>query len=328
MAIRPPTSRGSSYDLGTPTKWNAPMATKITAKEKKELLEMDDQIADRIREASETRNITNRELAKQMDVAERTVNDWKANGQVSRKNIPLLCKVLDGSVGWLMTGEEGDYGRRVDTEEDNVIKLAHTIKGGPMADRQVTYTHVPIVEVIEIESLVRNNPKNWRDMAKDWAKKQDRGAFVIPTYDDGPGIPSFAVQCMTKWFDPHIMDGAFMGFATDIVPALGDLAAFVVKKAGTNYWTYIAGYWEPTNWRSNTFRTGDSFDEITEFTLRMKPDTNSSRDVTLTRADNEFEYIGTLVYSAQWNTWDGARRHTGYLERAEEIALRRRYERD
>ena len=300
----------------------------ITPELRQSLVNMEDGIADRIRDACDTKGISTTIIAAELDVTERTVQEWKMTGQVARKNIPLLSRVLDISVGWLMTGEEGDYGRRVDTEEDNVIKFATKIKGGPMADRQVTYTHVPIVEVIEIESLVRNNPKNWRDMAKDWAKKQDRGAFVIPTYDDGPGIPSFAVQCMTKWFEPHIMDGAFMGFATDIVPAMGDLAAFVVKKTGTNYWTYIAGYWEPTNWRSNTFRTGDSFDEITEFTLRMKPDTNSSRDVTLTRADNEFEYIGTLVYSAQWNTWDGARRHTGYLERAEEIALRRRYDRD
>ena len=300
----------------------------ITPELRQSLVNMEDGIADRIRDACDTKGISTTIIAAELDVTERTVQEWKMTGQVARKNIPLLSRVLDISVGWLMTGEEEEYGRRVDTEEDNVVKLATTIKGGPMANRQVTYTHVPIVEVVEIESLVCNNPKNWRDMAKDWAKKQDRGAFVIPTYDDSPGIPSFAVQCMTKWFEPYVMDGAFMGFATDIVPALGDLAAFVVKKAGTNYWTYIAGYWEPTNWRSNTFRTGDSFDEITEFTLRMKPDTNSSRDVTLTRADNEFEYIGTLVYSAQWNTWDGARRHTGYLERAEEIALRRRYDRD
>ena len=304
------------------------MAAKITAKEKKELLEMDDQIADRIREASETRHITNRELASQMGVAERTVNDWKANGQVSRKNIPLLCRVLDCSVGWLMTGEEGEYGRRIDTEEDNVIRLATTIKGGPMAGKEVTYTHVPIVEVVEIEDLVLNNPKNWRGMAKDWTKTQDRGAMVVPTYDTAPGIPSFAVQCMTKWFEPNIMDGQFLGLATDIVPLIGDFTCFlVVKKTGTKP-TWIAGYWEPLNWRSNAFRTGESFDEVTEFTLRLQPNSNSSRDVTLTKEDNKFEYIGTLVYSSHWRSWNGLRRHTGYLDRAEEIALHRGYERD
>ena len=305
------------------------MATKITAKEKKALLEMDDLIADRIREASETRNITNRELASQMGVAERTVNDWKANGQVSRKNIPLLCKVLDCSVGWLMTGEEGEYGRRVDTDDDNVIKLTQTIKGGPMADREVTYMHVPIVEGHEIESLVKKNPKNWRDIAKDWTKTQDRGALVVPIYDhDAPGLPNFAIQCMTSWFHPHVSLGSYMGFATDVVPSMGEFASFLVKKPGTNYWAYMGGFWEPTNWRTNTFRPSDSFDEIDEFTLRLQPHSNSSRDVTLTREDNEFEYLGALVYQAQWNRLDSLRWHTGYLERANLISHSGRYVRD
>ena len=165
-------------------------------------------------------------------------------------------------------------------------------------------------------------------MAKNWIKTHDRGAMVIPIYDEDPGLPVFAIQCMTYWFEPHIMDGAFMSFATDIVPSVGAFACFVIKKPGTEYWSFAAGFWDPTNWRTNTFGLARSFSEVTEFTLRMQPDSNSSTDLMLTVDNNEWEYLGTCVYISGWRSKDGLRRHTGYLNRADAIADSRVYERD
>ena len=297
----------------------------LSEAEKQTLLHLDDGIADRIREITEEKDITDRALAREMDVSERTISQWKGTGQVSRKKIALLAAVMGVDLVWLLTGQDPSFGTRIETK-DNVVKLSSHITEGPMAGRQMINHHVPVIEVVEIEKLVRKDPKNWRTMAKDWLTTLDRGSIVIPTFDNEPGTPSFALQCVTKWFEPHVSDGEMICFATDIVPMVGDFTCFVVKKPGTEYWTYTAGYWEPTNWRVNTFRSAESFAAITEFTLRTQKHSNSPRDVMFTKADNEFEYIGTLVYATGWKNWHSVRRHTGYEARSQEVHERRIYD--
>ena len=329
MAIRPPTSRGSSYDLGTPTiKWNAPMATKITAKEKKELLEMDDQIADRIREASETRNITNRELAKQMDVAERTVNDWKANGQVSRKNIPLLCKVLDCSVGWLMTGEEDGFQER--KANKNVVEFQRPLISGHFEGRQLTTRYVPVLEDLEIAGELDANAHRWEKAIADFVEGKKHGATcTVPYLEETPGVPTFAVQNLAENFVPALQVGQILFMATDIVPFIGNYVMYAIKPEGYDHYALARGFFSPINCPYNNHNLAHSYyNHLKEFVLQNGPNGESHpTDIHVSMKNDNAILIGVLTFSTQWHTFANRWAHTPIFPRFQDH-MRNRIRRD
>ena len=297
------------------------MSTKITAKEKKELLEMDDLIADRIREASETRNITNRELAKQMDVAERTVNDWKANGQVSRKNIPLLCKVLDVSVGWLMTGEQDSFQRS--TDDETVVEFTRPLSEGPIGKNiELITRHVPVIEVGQVTELLnRTNSKQethyLESLVQEFIKDPKGGSIVITHTGNTPGIPTYAFQCIVEFFDPHIRQGELMGMATDIFPAPGQFAAFGIRKDPKKDPVYMAGWYSPVANRINPTNISDQWENVDEFVLAVNRDFSPHpMDIYVKKESNPI-YLGVMTYSTFWHSQANRNAHTGLITRME-----------
>lgn len=98
-----------TYDGSTNTEGIHQMAIKaISAKRRKELLQLDDGMAERIKELMEQQGILDRDLARALDVADRTIYNWKTTGQVSRKLLPLLAEYLHTSTEYLVTGGDTD----------------------------------------------------------------------------------------------------------------------------------------------------------------------------------------------------------------------------
>lgn len=70
-------------------------------------------IRDRIFDKLHEMNITQKEFAKRTGIAESTVSDWrKKNTNPTAEKIMIICKVLDVTPQWLLSGIEtnGDRG--------------------------------------------------------------------------------------------------------------------------------------------------------------------------------------------------------------------------
>ena len=70
-------------------------------------------IRDRIFDKLHEMNITQKEFAKRTGIAESTISDWrKKNTNPTAEKIMIICKVLDVSPQWLLSGIEthGDRG--------------------------------------------------------------------------------------------------------------------------------------------------------------------------------------------------------------------------
>ncbi len=70
-------------------------------------LEVDDaKVAERIKQASENSGITFTDLARGCDVTDKVVWQWAATGKISKAKLPILARLCDVTVTWLLTGEE------------------------------------------------------------------------------------------------------------------------------------------------------------------------------------------------------------------------------
>ncbi len=84
-------------------------------------------IRDRIFDKIEELNMTQKEFSKRTGIAESTVSDWrKKRTNPTAEKIMIICKVLDVTPQWLLSGieAEGDRGKQmswyaIDAETDS-----------------------------------------------------------------------------------------------------------------------------------------------------------------------------------------------------------------
>ena len=295
------------------------MAKTISAELRESLLDLEDGMADRIREASEASGISNRQIAHSMDVAERTVQDWKNNGQVARKNIPLLAHVLNCSISWLMTGEEDSF--QTSTDDNTVVEFTRPITEGPIGKSIELFTrHVPVIEVSQItEVLSRKTLKQGthylESLVQEIITDPKRGSIVITHTGNTPGIPTYAFQCLVEFFDPHIRQGELMGMATDILPAPGEFTAFGIRKDPKKDPVYMAGWYSPVANRINPTNISDQWENVDEFVLAVNRDFSPHpMDIYVKKESNPI-YLGVMTYSSYWHSQASRNTHTGLSSR-------------
>ena len=305
----------------------------LSKHEKETLLDQTTMMGDRISQAMEDEGVSNRTLSVLMEVGERTVSDWKRDGTISLKRLPLLARHLNVTVEWLITGEESHTFQNVN-DDDNVVQLERRI------DPHAAYPHtssviryVGIYELDEIRNEIREHPGGWIDHMSSFAKQPSERTCVGITLNkdklDRPGIPSFILQYLIE--GPHFERGSFVGYATDIAPARGKFCLFALKEKGRKEFVFVAGYYYPLGERMLSVNTmGDLYKNNDKgFVLRLDKDHSSPDDIVCEPDrfhdwEHDCSVLGVASWSCQWLDHVSMKHHTGLWERLDDVHAGRR----
>ena len=326
--------RTDKYDGSTNTEGTHHMAIKaISAKRRKELLSLDDGMAERIKEIMEKQGILDRDLARALDVADRTIYNWKTTGQVSRKLLPLLAEYLNTTTEFLITGEEAHPFQKV-RGDDNVVQMQHNIDHGDVFHkRQNILRYVGIYALDEVRDLIVDDPTKWLHHVMGFATKPTERTCLAVTLNadklDQPGIPAFCLQYLID--GPNFERGTFLGYAIDIAPARGKFCLFALKRKGETKFTFANGYYYTLNDRMLASSSmGHSYSlENKGFVLRLDHDNASEDDVYCYPHDFEdwrtdCRMLGVATWRNEWLDIVAMKHHSGMWERLDKVFEGRR----
>ena len=195
-------------------------------------------IGDRIRQACDEKGITDRELAQALDVTEKSVMNWKNNGQPSLKYLNGLIAVLECDAKWLLDGTVSDDLLRDETQITNVEFIS--------ANRAIRL--IPRLAITDIVDTINNNPDNYKRILAEWVNRNESfdDPIAITFNPKYPlGVPTFAQMCNVDWF-PEIPFGATIGWSTEILPAPTAFCLFALKDA-EEIWRHATGFWFPSS---------------------------------------------------------------------------------
>ncbi len=198
-------------------------------------------IGDRIRQACDEKGITDRELAQALDVTEKSVMNWKNNGQPSLKYLNGLIAVLECDAKWLLDGTVSD-----DLLRDDASASSKTNVEFITANRAIRL--IPRLAITEIVDTINNNPDGYKIILAEWVKWNESfdDPIAITFNPKYPlGVPTFAQMCNVDWF-PTIPFGATIGWSTEILPAPGSFCLFALKDEN-GIWRHATGFWFPSN---------------------------------------------------------------------------------
>ena len=264
--------------------------TALSVKEKEDLLQATNAMGDRITTAMEDNGISNRELSVLMDVGERTVSDWKKDGTISLKRLPLLARHLNTSVEYLITGETSDY-LKPHSGDANVVEFQRQAKhegvNMPLIDR-----FLPAVSTAEIQKgkdfvheIIKANAQSTGERI---------GMSVAFWNEDVPGIPKYAIQMIIEDHKEDLPMGTLMGIADDISPIPGD---YVI---GNKDDEFVSGFFFPVDAHLATNDRAGRYKKLKKFVLRRRLNSECSSDIICTHEN--FELVGVCTYSANWRT--------------------------
>lgn len=264
--------------------------TVLSMKEKEELLQQTTLMGDRIAQAMEDNGTSNRELSILMEVGERTVSDWKKDGTISLKRLPLLAHHLDTSVEYLITGETSNY-LKPHTGDDNVVEFQRQAKhegvNMPLIDR-----FLPAMTVAEIQ---QGKESLARDIKEYVEHPGERLGMSVAFWDPNlPGIPKYALQIIIEDHKEDMPNGTLMGMADDLSPIPGD---YVI---GNKEGNFVSGFFFPVDGHLPTSNRADAYKKLKSFAIRRRLNIESQMDVFCTHEN--FELVGVCTYSANWRT--------------------------
>ena len=330
-----PMKRTDKYDGSTNTEGTHHMAIKaISAKRRKELLSLDDGMAERIKEIMEKQGILDRDLARALDVADRTIYNWKTTGQVSRKLLPLLAEYLNTTTEFLITGEEAHPFQKV-TDDNKVVQMQHNVESGDVSrpSQSIVMRYVGIYELDEVRDSIVDDPTKWLEHCQAFATKPTERTCLAVTLNkeklDQPGIPAFCLQYLID--GPDFPRGTFLGYAIDIAPARGKFCLFALKRKGESKFTFANGYYYTSNDRMLASSSmGHTYSvENKGFVLRLDRDNPSVDDVWCMPNDfedwrNDCRMLGVATWRSEWLDVVALRHHTGMWERLDRVYEGRR----
>ena len=306
---------------------------KISKTEEKQLLELTNTMGNRITLAMEDQGLSISWLANKMTVVDRTVSDWRKDGNVSTHRIPLLAKYLNTTVEYLMTGAEAHAFTPV-SGDSNVVQMQHNIDHGDVFHkRQNILRYVGIYELDEVRDLIVDDPTKWLHHVMGFSTKPTERTCLAVTLNadklDQPGIPAFCLQYLID--GPNFERGTFLGYAIDIAPARGKFCLFALKRKGETKFTFANGYYYTLNDRmlaSSSMGKNYSLDNK-GFVLRLDHDNSSEDDVYCYPHDFEdwrtdCRMLGVATWRNEWLDIVAMRHHTGMWERLDQVYEGRR----
>lgn len=300
----------------------------IDKSEKDRLLELTDSMNARICDAMEKHDISIAWLAKNMGVVDRTISDWRKDGNVSTHRIPLLAHYLNLDPGYLLTGVKEDFQQRSQSAEVVQFERPLNRKGKDVVPTSIITRYIPLYEIDEIATLNESSPHEFIEGLPTWVEQpESRGSTVITLNPQSlklPGIPRFAVQVQDGRERFHFRFGDFVGFAPDLIPTEGDFCLFAHRLTNQGMvdqdWELSGGYYSVPGGRKFTSKISERFFKTEEFWLKSHPQDSQSSDVHITRC-REWAFVGTATHISRWLDEVQLLAQTGYTRR-----LNSRYE--
>ena len=201
-------------------------------------LEVDDsKVAERIKQASENSGITFTDLARGCDVTDKVVWQWAATGKISKAKLPILARLCDVTVTWLLTGEE--QSTLFAPTDDKFVQSRQTDTGFDVTSYYPLLTPAELVDPDASLEIFLRSPNDHPCLA--WVGAE--GAI---------GKPKFACIMNVNWYPPLEVGDTIL-YATDLIPQANDLV--IVKKNGRVSWGFLhpVGSWVHNGFHEKQF---------------------------------------------------------------------------
>ena len=304
---------------------NMAKSISITKKEVDRLLELTTGMGDRITRAMEDQGLSISWIAQRMGVVDRTVSDWRKDGNVSTHRIPLLAEYLNCTVQYLMTGEqEASVHHR--TDHSDVLQFERHLTLDRDGPKTLLTRYVPIYEM---EEVVGKDPDKFVSGLQTFTEQpQERTSIAItlnPEQVGAPGIPRFCFQFLVNYI--HGFErGDYIAYATDLIPSRGKFILIAFRKKGSKEgWDFANGYFTLHGSRQVTsVHMAEDMESYGNFVLKIHPDERHVDDVYISGDKHEWKLLGTATYKASWLDYVQVLRQTGLNERLDTVYEGRR----
>ena len=272
------------------------------------------ELANRIKDLLSKKDLPRKKIAADLKVTTQTLNTWASRGSIKREHCEEFAAYCETSLDYLLTGRSGRVARG---ESNSVMEFSRELDsvGGPQS--QIT-RECPIVDIVDLPKLLP--PESTKDDSmlsagsyvmdstlEGWIKNpQVLASMPVTIFDntDATGLPTFAMQILSREYEPTVQFGALVAFATDILPDRGDFAVLARRVKG-GFWTVGAGFFyfnhrvavsEP----SSFFPAVSLSDQGFKCFLHRTSDKSSVDPFTIDCYRDEWLTIGVGVYMTSW----------------------------
>jgi len=301
-------------------------AQTITQQEIEELNVLVEGLPNRIKLAMEDAGQSVGEIARMMEVRDRTVADWRSTGMISKERLPLLAKLLGVSVEWLLTGKESTS-VQIDTS-DNIVSIGRRLtQSSNIHPPSQTLVYSPVLEIDELFSLTAEVGEQGHALIENKLEEfcedpNSRPVIPVMTADhNDPGIPRFHFQNLVDGYAPAYMLGDFIGISTGIYPWIGRFVMIALKsrrqREGESGWQLGSGFYYPVGQQPTSDGNALGFPQIDQFVLKRDESPHLTRpdDIHVDCQKDEWAYIGVATHLYRWQHRELLFNHTKISER-------------
>ena len=271
----------------------------------------DDAVAERIKQALESTELTRGQIASAMGISEKVIHSWARLGQISKHKLPAFCDLVNVSEGWLLTGRGVSMYQQMEHQESHVVEFRRPLSADIHPKAEFTVRNCPIADTVFLgknlpEESIRESKLQYDILHGLFENPDEWTSLPVPILDkDMEGLPTFAIQILTREHEPNIKLGALIAFSTDLLPERGDFCIMARRPKG-GVWSMSAGYFQ-MNQRVIVIDHAEFYEEAGHkrdmgitMSLTRLPDTPSQDPFIIDCFNDEWLLIGVGVYGVAW----------------------------
>ena len=275
----------------------------------------DEDVAERIRQALENVDMTRREVAEAVGVAEKVIHAWARLGQISKHNLPRFAEVTGTSLDYLLTGRSAPTIYTQGSKDLSVLQFSRDLSAGVAHSDSQTIRDCPMVDIVDLNKyLPDKSVKNKKgpfseaveNIISEWTANPSTGTSIpVPILKaEASGLPVFGIQLLTEEHQPAIPFSSIILFATDVIPDRGDFCILARRQAGAG-WTIGAGFFH-INTRVALENPSAFLHQVSEedlgysVSLTRLPDTETLDPFSIDCFHDEWLIIGVGVFTTRW----------------------------
>jgi len=277
----------------------------------------DEEVAERIRQALENVDMTRREVAEAVGVAEKVIHAWARLGQISKHNLPRFAEVTGTGLDYLLTGRSAPSIYSLQETSNSVVEFSRELSSEITGSTSFTIRDCPVVNLADLFGGLPKEPIEksmsvggdiLRNLIEAWVANPNTSTSlpmsVITSAPTALGLPNFAVQITTEIHAPDIPMGSIIAFTTDLIPDRNDFCVMARRPKGGS-WSISGGFF---SWDQRMV-PGDYNDFFLKcqqenlginITLTQRLDYLGINQFTIDCFKDEWILLGVGVYCTRW----------------------------